>query len=558
LAIGKGVSKKPGKKDSDENNEGEGKATSGNELEKEGNNEMHAEGGDAIPMVVDAGESKSEKLSHQPVENKVQGTMDLSGRLASLRRDNDFKRLKVNGSAEKTEAERANEKERQREKEEKDREDRERERNKIEYEREQQVAHEQQIVREQEIAREQQVAHEQQVVHEQEVAHEQQVVREQEIAREQERMAVREEADRVLGTERTIEPLERTSSFTSDVSGDVSDINNTSTTTEPTKPGGPAEVGPKRSTRVREKGEKIKIKEAEEAAREKEVEDIEKKKVKRKEAKEAKKKEPKDGESAEKKRKDKKRKKDEALPDGMEKKKKSEKKTRKEQGDGAPDGVEKKKKTLENGVDSHVNPPSAGPYSTTTELPKPESKKGEKKQNKRDGSELLSPGAVASPDGAKSGVIPLTDTYLALLGDNTTYPSPIASMNVAVIPDPEAKPAEQLAQTQQFPPVKFDITQRVTSLGRNRQNRKEGEPVTEVVDIDLAIFGQFARAASHLHAYIVHSPPALERNLPEFTLWLVGRNYTKVNGVLHREGIIPVPPTSVFKISKLKLDFVAK
>ena len=65
------------------------------------------------------------------------------------------------------------------------------------------------------------------------------------------------------------------------------------------------------------------------------------------------------------------------------------------------------------------------------------------------------------------------------------------------------------AQASAHPPVRFDVVKRVTSLGRNRQNRNEGDP--EEVDIDLAIFGQAARAASHLHAYIVHSPPALQR-----------------------------------------------
>jgi hypothetical protein len=37
----------------------------------------------------------------------------------------------------------------------------------------------------------------------------------------------------------------------------------------------------------------------------------------------------------------------------------------------------------------------------------------------------------------------------------------------------------------------------------------------------------------------------------------VARNFTKINGTMYKEGIIPLPSPSVLKVSKLKMDFVA-
>ena len=121
--------------------------------------------------------------------------------------------------------------------------------------------------------------------------------------------------------------------------------------TEPAiKPEGPAEVGPKRSTRVREKGEKNKMREAKDAAKEKGEE--KKPKGKRKDTKKSEVKEG--GEVVEKKRSDKKRKKDEEQqqPEGGDKKKKTEKKKKGE--------AKKKKQKKGNGVDiSHMSPTSS-------------------------------------------------------------------------------------------------------------------------------------------------------------------------------------------------------
>jgi hypothetical protein len=101
------------------------------------------------------------------------------------------------------------------------------------------------------------------------------------------------------------------------------------------------------------------------------------------------------------------------------------------------------------------------------------------------------------------------DSLLELLDDKTVYPTAIASLVVEVVPELDNSEAD--AQAAAPPPVRFEVTKRITSLGRNRQSRKEGDFPAPSVDIDLAIFGQFARAASHLHAYVVHTPASLGR-----------------------------------------------
>jgi hypothetical protein len=278
--------------------------------ENEGGN---TEGTDAVQMDMDTGGSTGTKMGDQAqTEKKEQETMggkehiedSSSLRLASLRRDSDLKMLRVNRSTYKNEsekeAEREGEREGEGEEEEEEKEEKEREAERI-----------QEIKQEGESAKE---------TSDMERDQEHEGVSEE---REQDQEREDDEVER----ERQLEQEENTSY------GSMENNSSSAQTDPTTKPGGPAEVGPKRSTRVREKGERIKLREAEEAAREKEKEEEKKAKAKRKEAKK-KENEAKDGEAGEKKRKEKKRKKDEEQPEGAEKKKKTEKKKKKDLGEG--------------------------------------------------------------------------------------------------------------------------------------------------------------------------------------------------------------------------------
>ncbi len=160
-----------------------------------------------------------------------------------------------------------------------------------------------------------------------------------------------------------------------------------------------------------------------------------------------------------------------------------------------------------------------------------------------------------------------------LLTDTTTYPTPIATLQITVdgSPDPNDN----------FSPLRVNITKRVTVIGRNKQKLERMDfPIG--VDVDLSIFEHLSRTVSHIHAVIVYNPtPSTEKKVKDqvcfflihlfffffllilgvqpsdFVIWLVGRNYTKINGVPHRVGMVPLKSTSILGISKLRVVFKA-